>query len=272
MSFTEKLQSIQNKKGSLLCIGLDTDLKKIPPHLLRAENPQLEFNRRIIEATAEFACAFKINAAMYECHGDAGWKTIKESAALIPKDSICIIDAKRGDIGNTSAYYASALYDGLGADAITVNPYMGSDSVEPFLQHENRCAFVLALTSNAGALDFQHLRSGDRLLYEHVIATALTWNAKGTIGFVVGATRGEQLRSVRTLAPLSPLLIPGIGAQGGSIDDAVRYGCTKDGTLAVINASRSILYASPQEDFAAAARNEAKKLCTEMQKAREKYL
>ena len=268
MTFIEKILTAQRSHKSLLCIGLDTDRNKIPEHLRSSPEAILVFNRAIIEATSDLACAYKINAAFYECAGEAGWSTMRETVKAIPCGILSIGDAKRGDIGNSSSYYAKAFYDDLGFDAVTVAPYMGRDSVEPFLSSADHGIFLLALTSNTGAQDFQYLDVGGTPLYRCVIEKALTWNAKKNIGFVAGATRGSQLRDVRTAAGDAPLLIPGVGAQGGSVEEAVRFGADEHGERAIINASRSILYASSGKNFAEAARAEALRLRDEMNRYR----
>ena len=270
MDFSTKLKKIQASNNTLLCIGLDTDPAKIPPALHTSENPQLEFNRRIIEATKDLVCAYKVNSAFYEAEGLDGWRAIKETVELIPESVISIGDAKRGDIGNSSERYSSALFDIMNFDAATVSPYMGKDSLEPFLRSNDRCAFVLVLTSNPGSRDFQRLKVGKKFLYEKVVETAIKWNKKNNIGFVVGATHPKELQRVRKKAPDVPLLIPGIGSQGGSLEGAVKYGCDRHGFMAVINASRSILYASSGDDFADAARSEALKLREEINSWRGK--
>ena len=271
MNFTARLLQSQKKSNSLLCIGLDTDIAKLPEFLKSYENPQYEFNRRIIEATSDIVCAYKINSAFYEAEAEQGWRAMRESQESIPPFIVSIADAKRGDIGNSSDRYARIFLDELKFDAITVNAYMGKDSVAPFLQSREKCAFVLAVTSNAGAKDLQYLKVGNKFFYEKVIETALKWNAKKNVGFVAGATKPDELRSIRKKAPSAPLLIPGIGAQGGSIETAVRYGCDKNGYLAIINASRSIIYASNSENFAEAARAEAIKLREEINHWRGRF-
>ena len=255
----------------MLCIGLDTDVAKLPEFLKAHENPQYEFNRRMIEATSDLVCAYKINSAFYEAEGERGWRVMRETLQNIPPSIISIGDVKRGDIGNSSRYYAHIFMNELKFDAVTVNAYMGKDSVAPFLQSANQCAFILAATSNPGAKDFQYLKVGKKFLYEKIVETALKWNAKKNVGFVVGATTSKELRSIRKKAPLVPLLIPGVGAQGGSVETAVRYGCDNKGYLAIINASRSILYASNGEDFAEAARAETIKLREEINSWRGRF-
>lgn len=260
MNFTERLRATQQRTDSLLCVGLDPDITKIPRHLLTHNDPIARFNTLIIEATGDLVCAYKLNLAFYEALGERGWRTVKETLAAIPTSIITIGDAKRGDIGNTAAMYAKSLFDDFGFDAVTVNPYMGFDSVEPFLADAGRGAFVLALTSNPGAKDFEYLRVNKRPLYEHVIVKVKKWNTRGNCGLVVGATRPKDLKRIRSRVPTMPLLIPGVGAQGGDIAAAVRYGCDANGELAIINSSRGIIYASSGKDCAEAARASAMKL------------
>ena len=271
MRFQTKLCSAQRSNNSLLCIGLDTDIAKIPEFLRKHENPQFEFNQRVIEATKDVVCAYKINSAFYEAEGEQGWSAMRETRRSIPDSIIAIADAKRGDIGNSSEQYAQIFFHDFKFDAITINPYMGKDSVAPFLQSSDQCTFILALTSNSGAKDFQRLKVGKKFLYQKVVETVLKWNGKKNIGFVVGATNPKELQSIRHNAPTVPLLIPGVGTQGGKARDAVRYGCDKNGEMAIINASRSILYASNGEDFAEAARRKAIEIRDEMNFWREKF-
>jgi len=264
MNFAHHLRNVQESHSSLLCIGLDTDRSKLPASLRSEPDPVFAFNRQIIDATSDIVCAYKLNLAFYEALGERGGETLRRTLAQIPEGIITIGDAKRGDIGNTAALYATALFDVFGFGACTVNPYMGGDSVEPFCRNPERGVFLLAVTSNPGARDFQHLRVRGTPLYEHVVRKARSWNEHGNIGLVVGATRPRQLRRVREIVPHMPLLIPGIGAQGGDLKQAVRYGCDRDGFLAVINASRSVIYASAGEDFADAARSAALSLRDEI--------
>ncbi len=271
MTFRNKILSLQHKTGSLLCVGLDTDPVKIPAHLRSKKNGVLEFNNRIIDATKDIVSAYKINFAFYETLGREGWTIIEKTRSLIPSSLLTIADAKRGDIGNSSAYYADAILRRLDFDSITVAPYMGIDSVQPFLQDEKKGVFLLALTSNSGAYDFQYAKVGKRRLFEEVVAVSQQWTDKENLGFVVGATKSKDIASVRRLAPNAPFLVPGIGAQGGNINDVIRYGCTKDGYGVLINASRSILYASSGKDFAAAARAEAERLNEEINSARKQF-
>jgi len=271
MNFTKHLLTLQKKTNSLLCVGLDTDPKKIPAHLRSKKNGVLEFNKEIIEATKDFACAYKINFAFYETMGKDGWTIIEKTRALLPSSSISIADAKRGDIGNSSSYYADAILTKMEFDSITVAPYMGKDSVLPFLEHKNKGVFLLALTSNQGAFDFQYKKIGGKRLFEEVVTTSQQWNTNKNLGFVVGATKSTDIQSVRKLAPDVPFLVPGVGAQGGSVENVIKYGCTNDGFGVLINASRSILYASNSKDFADAARSEALKLNNEINFFRDKF-
>jgi orotidine-5'-phosphate decarboxylase len=271
MKFIEKLRKVQRKNKSLLCVGLDTDPSKLPRHLGASANAVLKFNREIIDATSDLVCAYKLNLAFYEALGEKSWHVLSETLAAIPKAIITIGDGKRGDIGNTAERYASALYGELGFDSATVNPYLGFDSVEPFIRSDEHCAFVLALTSNKGSNDFQRLIIHGRPLYERIVQATLKWNTKKNVGLVVGATHPAELKPLRDLAPSMPILIPGIGSQGGDLESAVRFGCDKHGFLAVINASRSVLYASSGKDFAAAARAEAQHLRKQMQQYRTQY-
>jgi len=269
MTFTEKLSSIQARTGSLVCVGLDVDPEKIPVHLRTKPDGVLEFNRGIVEATKDLVCAYKPNLAFYEALGERGWTILRDTLRLIPKDVITIGDAKRGDIGNTAERYARALFTDLGFDAVTINPYLGFDSVEPFLRDPEKGAFLLALTSNPGSKDFQRLKSGAVPLYERVVRAAKKWNMNKNVGLVIGATHPRELKRVRSIVPDMPLLIPGIGKQGGDMKSSVRNGCDKNGRLAIINASRSILYASSGTDFAEAARVEAMRMRDEIRRLRE---
>ena len=262
--FIRQLKEIQQTQNSLLCIGLDVDFNKIPEHLQSADNPVLEFNRQIIEATHDLVCAYKPNLAFYEAMGERGWTTLRETLKLIPKSVLTIGDGKRGDIGNTAERYAKSLFNDFGFDSVTVNPYMGFDSVEPFLKNSEKGVFLLALTSNPGSKDFQRLKIKGKPLYEKVVRTAKKWNTNQNIGLVVGATHPHELKTIRKIVPEMPLLIPGIGKQGGDLKSAVRDGCDKNGQLAIINASRSIIYASSGKDFAEMARAEARRMVEEM--------
>ncbi len=271
MTFREKIRRAQKKSCSLLCVGLDTDVTNLPRRMSASANSVLNFNRRIIDATYDLVCAYKLNLVFYEALGERGWRVIQKTLEHIPRGIVTIGDGKRGDIGNTSERYANALFDELGFDAVTVNPYMGYDSVEPFLRKKDRGVFLLALTSNPGSKDFQRLKVSNMPLYERVVQAAVKWNAKKNIGIVVGATHPKELQRVRKLAPDMPILIPGVGKQGGYLRSAVRYGCTKNGNLAIINASRSIIYAARGKDFANAARREAQRLHNEMKRYQEEF-
>ncbi|RXF71081.1 orotidine-5'-phosphate decarboxylase [Arcticibacter tournemirensis] len=255
-------------KKSFLCIGLDTDIDKIPTFLLDTEDPVFEFNKKIIDATKDFCVSYKINTAFYESRGLAGWKSLIKTFEYLPKDCFSIADAKRGDIGNTSEMYAKAFFDprssGMSFDSVTVAPYMGADSVKPFLNFHDKWVILLALTSNEGSKDFQFLTSNsNEMLFESVLNTAKEWGSDENMMFVVGATRGEAFLTIRKHVPNHFLLVPGVGAQGGSLDDVCKYGMNHDCGL-LVNSSRAIIYASSGEDFAEAARREAKKVQQEM--------
>jgi orotidine-5'-phosphate decarboxylase len=256
-AFTDRLRSVQQSNNSLLCIGLDTDITKLPASLPRTPDGVLEFNTRVIDATSDLVCAYKLNLAFYEALGEHGWRVLHQTRNCIPSSAIAIADGKRGDIGNSSELYARSLISELHFDASTVHPYMGRDSLEPFFRSPEHGVFVLALTSNPGAKDLQYLKTGAKPLYEQVIGRAKRWNTNRNIGLVAGATRPAQLRRIRSLAPSMPLLIPGVGAQGGDLKKAVQHGCDKNGLLAVINAGRNVIFASAGEDFAEAARKAA---------------
>lgn len=271
MGFYDRLRLIQEKNNSLLCVGLDPDPEKIPGSLRSSVDPVGQFCQRIVEATSNLVCAYKLNLAFFESRKGGDLSTLERVLAYIPSDVMTIADGKRGDIGNSAERYARTLLDEFRFTATTVNPYMGEDSIRPFIKNPDRGAFVLALTSNPGARDFQCLRAGRKPLYEHVVAKAVKWNVNRNIGFVVGATRASQLKRIRSLVPDIPLLIPGIGAQKGNVKLAVRWGCDARGTMAIVNASRSILYASDGEDFAWAARQSAQKLRDEMNAYREQF-
>lgn len=271
MNFTRRLRAIQRKNRSLVCVGLDSDPAKLPVSLRGTPDAVIEFNRRIIEATKDLVCAYKVNLAFTESLGEDAWPVLQRTLRCIPGEIITIGDAKRGDIGNSSAMYAKVLLELHRFDATTVSPYMGFDSVAPFLARPDRGAFILAVTSNPGARDFQYLTVRGHPLYETVVRTVRTWNTKKNCGLVVGATRPKELQRVRALAPDLPLLIPGIGAQGGDLESAVRYGCDRRGELAIINASRSVLYASQGDDFAAAARAGALTLKDEINRYRREF-
>ncbi len=259
MNFIEKLTGAARKNKSLLCVGLDPD-----PELMPDKTGIFEFNKAIIDATSDLVCAYKPNFAFYEAQGIEGLDALKRTVDYIAGDIPVIADAKRGDIGNTAKAYAKALFDILKFDATVVNPYLGFDAIEPFIQYHDKGIFILCRTSNAGAADFQSLRceveDDHRPLFEIVALKASQWNTHGNIGLVVGATYPEELRQIRRSHPDMPLLIPGIGAQGGELALAVRYGVDSKGEKAIINSSRQILYASRGKDFAQAARSAAAEL------------
>jgi len=251
------------KKRSVLCVGLDTDIDKIPKHLLAEENPVLAFNKAIIDATKDVAIAYKINTAFYEAMGIKGWECMQQTLAYIPGDIFTIADAKRGDIGNTSEQYARTFFHTYPFDSVTVAPYMGADSVKPFLQFEGKWSIVLGLTSNAGSADFQLQHCGDELLYQKVLKTVASWGTPGNLMFVIGATRKEQLQEVRAMLPDHFFLVPGVGAQGGDVDTVCRNAFNKDAGV-LINVSRGIIYAGNDTAFADRANAEAKKYQKEM--------
>lgn len=253
------------KKRSFLCIGLDTDLNKIPRHFLDLDDPIFEFNKAIIDATKDFCVAYKPNVAFYECHGPKGWDSLKKTIDYIPDDIFTIADAKRGDIGNTSRYYADTFFKYLNADSVTIAPYMGEDSVTPFFEYEGKWVILLALTSNRGALDFQFIPDqNNEELYKKVLAKSQHWGTDENLMYVVGATRAEGIGEVRKLAPNNFFLVPGVGAQGGSLEDVANYGWNDDCGL-LVNSSRGIIYASTEMDFAEKAKEEAQKLQQQME-------
>lgn len=252
------------QKQSYLCVGLDADVAKLPGHLLSLADPIFEFNKQIIDATRPFAVAYKPNLAFYEALGAAGWESLRKTIAYIPRECLVIADAKRGDIGNTSHLYAKAFFETLGADAVTVAPYMGEDSIKPFVGFPGKWVIVLAHTSNPGSQDFQVVRDDQgELLFEKVIRKARQWATPDQLMFVVGATHADRMGAIRALAPEHFFLVPGVGAQGGDLQAISKQGMNAQCGL-LVNASRSILYASSGEDFAEAAKSEAQKLQAEM--------
>ncbi|ANW95084.1 orotidine 5'-phosphate decarboxylase [Wenyingzhuangia fucanilytica] len=269
MTITELVGEIKKKK-SFLCVGLDVDLTKTPSHLLNTEDPIFEFNKQIIDATHHLAVAYKPNTAFYEAYGIKGWQSLDKTINYINQnypEIFTIADAKRGDIGNTSTMYAKAFFEDLNFDSVTVAPYMGSDSVEPFLAFKDKFTIMLALTSNKGGLDFQGKDLiNNKPLYKEVIKTSLTWNNSENLMFVVGATKAEYFKGIREIAPNSFLLVPGVGAQGGSLEGVCEFGLNKENIGLLINSSRGIIYASKGEDFANAAQIEAQKLQAQMAK------
>ena len=262
MERTELVKEIFKKK-SVLCVGLDTDMEKIPKHLLTDEDPSFAFNKAIIDATKDYTVAYKINTAFYEAQGIKGWISLQKTLEYIPKDIFTIADAKRGDIGNTADQYARTFFHIYPFDSVTVAPYMGSDSVKPFLQHRGKWAIVLGLTSNAGSADFQLQQCGDELLYEKVLRTVAGWGNTNNLMFVIGATRKEQLQHVRQMLPDHFFLIPGVGAQGGDVPTVCENTLNKDGGI-LINVSRGVIYVSGGDDFADKANVAAKQYQEEM--------
>jgi orotidine-5'-phosphate decarboxylase len=264
---TQQLHSQILAKKSFLCIGLDVDLNKIPKHLLDAEDPIFEFNKAIIDATHDLCVSFKPNIAFYEAYGLKGWQSLQKTIQYINQnhpDIFTIADAKRGDIGNTSSMYAKAFFEDLEFDSVTVAPYMGKDSVEPFLAFENKHTIMLALTSNEGAFDFQTKNVEGKELYKVVLETSKEWKNSQNLMYVVGATKAEYFTEIRKIVPDSFLLVPGVGAQGGSLSEVCQYGMNENVGL-LINSSRAVIYASDGFDFAEKAREEAMKLQQEME-------
>jgi orotidine-5'-phosphate decarboxylase len=264
---TQQLTEQIKKKNSFLCIGLDVDLNKIPKHLLKEEDPIFAFNKAIIDATHHLCVAYKPNTAFYEAYGLNGWKALEKTINYLNEnhpDIFTIADAKRGDIGNTSTMYAKAFFEDLAFDSVTVAPYMGKDSVEPFLAFENKHTIMLALTSNEGAFDFQTKSVEGKELYKHVLETSKSYKNSENLMYVVGATKAEYFLDIRSIIPESFLLVPGVGAQGGDIQEVCKYGMNENVGL-LINSSRGIIYASRSEDFAEAAAEKAKSLQEQME-------
>lgn len=255
------------EKNSYLCVGLDTDITKIPKHLQQLPNAIVEFNKAIIDATKDHCVSYKINTAFYESMGIKGWAAMEETLHYIPDTHFKIADAKRGDIGNTSAQYAKAFFETLPFDAITVAPYMGEDSVRPFLEYENKFTIVLGLTSNKGANDFELLKTGDQYLYEKVMGTIANWGTPENLMFVVGATQASELSNIRKIIPDNFILVPGVGFQGGSLRDVSMYGLNDDCGL-LINASRAIIYAGNETTYA----SDAKEIAMQYQQEMSLYL
>ncbi|MBN7809379.1 orotidine-5'-phosphate decarboxylase [Algoriphagus sp. H41] len=271
MTRAELFAQIQ-KKSSFLCVGLDPDLAKIPARLRSEPDPIFSFCKAIIEETADYAVAYKPNIAFFEALGSKGWETLQKVQELIPRDIFTIADAKRGDIGNTSKLYAKAFFEQMDFDSVTVAPYMGEDSVSPFLEFADKWVVLLALTSNAGSLDFQLIKDETgRPLYQSVLEKSQEWGTPENLMYVVGATRGELIGEVRKVVPDNFFLVPGVGAQGGSLADVAKYGMNSHCGL-LVNSSRGIIYASQGKDFAVAARSEAAKLQAEMAGLLARYL
>lgn len=258
--FSEELNKVLKKRNSLLCVGLDTDIQRIPSFLLSEVDPLFLFNREIIEATKDFVSAYKLNIAFYESLGIPGWELLERTLSVIPDEILLIADAKRGDIGNTSLKYAETFFKTYPFDAMTVSPFMGFDSVKPFLERESKGVFILCLTSNPGSRDFQRLEVDGEPLYLRIARKVTEWNTKGNCGLVVGATHSTEIEAVRHVAPNMPLLIPGIGAQGGDLEESVRFATDSNGLAALFNASRSIIYAGSGMNFAEQAGERAKQM------------
>ena len=273
MTTTQLVHQIKTKK-SFLCIGLDVDLDKIPQHLLQLEDPIFEFNKAIIDATHDLCVSYKPNTAFYEAYGIKGWQSLQKTIDYLNKkypEIFTIADAKRGDIGNTSTMYAKAFFEDLKFDSVTVAPYMGKDSVEPFLAFEDKHTIMLALTSNEGAFDFQTLETNREPLYKQVLVTSKTWKNAQNLMYVIGATKAEYFAEIRKIVPDNFLLVPGIGAQGGNLQEVCKYGLN-DTIGLLINSSRAIIFASDKEDFAEKARIETLKVQQEMQLILENLL
>lgn len=270
MNFKQKLTTISHNNNSLVCIGLDVDKEKMPKFLFESsKHPYLEFNKSIIDSTKDLVCAYKLNMAFYEVLGTEGFELLKKTIKHIPKDVVVILDGKRNDIGNTARKYAQTLFETLSADAITVNPYLGKDGVAPFLEYKDKCSFILCRTSNASAGDFQDLAVSETLLYQIVAKKIKEWNGNDNCGAVVGATYPEELKTIRSiLGDEIPILIPGIGKQGGDVEKTIKNGTNSKGELAVINSSRGIIFAGDDEDFATVSRKKAISLRDEINKYR----
>ncbi len=266
MTRQELFKNIQDKK-SFLCIGLDPDIKKIPRHLHKSSDPIFEFNKQIIDATHHLCVSYKPNTAFYESMGSAGWESLEKTIHYLKelKSIFTIADAKRGDIGNTSDMYAQAFFGLMDFDALTVAPYMGADSVKPFLNYEDKWVVLLALTSNSSAADFQLLEHNNKKLFEEILHTSKTWGNADNMMYVVGATKASMLSEIRKIIPDNFLLVPGVGAQGGSLAEVAKYGMNKQCGL-LVNSSRAIIYASEGEDFAIQAAVQAKLVQQEMEK------
>lgn len=265
MKIEQLLEQIY-KKRSFLCIGLDVDLNKIPQHLLKEDDPIFAFNKAIIDSTNHLCVAYKPNIAFYEAYGLKGWESIEKTIKYINKkypEIFTIADAKRGDIGNTSSMYAKAFFEDMAFDSITVAPYMGKDSVEPFLAFKDKHTILLVLTSNAGSIDFQTKQIDGSAFYKHVLETSKSWTKSENLMYVVGATKAEHFKEIRKIIPDSFILVPGVGAQGGSLEEVCKYGINKQVGL-LINSSRGIIYASDKSDFAEAAAQKAKELQLKM--------
>ncbi|MDH7516785.1 MAG: orotidine-5'-phosphate decarboxylase [Candidatus Thermoplasmatota archaeon] len=270
MGFKEKLLNIVHENDSLVCVGLDIDQEKMPKFLFdTSKDPFFDFNKSIIDETKDLVCAYKLNMAFYEILGLEGFKLLEKTVKHIPRNVVVILDGKRNDIGNTAKKYAKSLFETYKADAVTVNPYLGIDGVKPFLEYKDKCSFILCRTSNPSAVDFQDLKTQGKPLYQMVAEKIKEWNKIGYCGAVVGATYQDELKIIRgILGDNIPLLIPGIGKQGGDVEKTVRYGANRDGEMAVINSSREIIFAGDKEDFAEKSRDRASSLRKEINKYR----
>ena len=268
MTFAEKLKTATEQNDSLLCVGLDPIVERLPDSVQSKDNPALYFCQKIIDATADLACAYKPNLGFFGALGESGWATLKATLDHVPAEIPTIIDAKVGDIESSAVRYAEMYFEVLGGDAVTVNPYMGSDAVRPFLERPDKAAFVLCLTSNKSSAEFETLATEDGALYELVARKAAEWGKSGNCGLVVGATKSETIGRIRSLAPELPMLIPGVGAQGGDLASAVASGADADGAGILINASRSILYAGSGADFDGEARSVASDMRDEINQYR----
>ena len=269
MNLNDTIRKSNRDRDSLLCVGLDVNPEKIPFHIMEGSDPIFTFNKRIIEATSDLVMAYKPNLAFYEALGQEGWDILRRTVDTIPEGIFKIGDAKRGDIGSTAQRYAKALFD-LGFDIVTVNPYLGWDSISPFVEKEEKGIFILCLTSNPSSRDFQYLMIEGKPLYHYIAEKAVEWNQNQNCGLVVGATHPEELQTIRDIAGNLPFLIPGIGAQGGDLEASVMAGTDAMGEMAVINSSRGIIYASKGKDFAEAARREAENLRNSINTIRKK--
>jgi orotidine-5'-phosphate decarboxylase len=270
MNFKEKLSKIVDKNNSLLCVGLDIDSEKMPSFLFEeSKNPYLKFNKKIIDATKDLVCAYKLNMAFYEVLGIKGYELLEKTIQYIPDEIVIILDGKRNDIGNTAKKYAQSLFETLNADAATINPYLGFDSVKPFLEYKDKCSFILCRTSNPSAKDFQDIQTPEGILFKVVAAKIKKWNTNKNCGAVVGATYPEELKEIRSaLGEDIPFLIPGIGAQGADIEKTVKNGTNKKGDMTIINSSRGIIYSSLDKNYAQKARQKAQETRDEINKYR----
>jgi len=270
MDWREKLTTVVSENNSLLCVGLDSDADKIPKFLREtSKNPLIDFNKAIVDATKDLVCAYKLNMAFYEVAGRKGFEALEKTIEFIPKNILVILDGKRNDIGNTAKKYAQSLFETLKADAVTINPYLGRDGVGPFLEYKEKCSFILCRTSNPSAGDFQDLQVSSTPVYQMVARKIREWNINQNCGAVVGATYPEELQTVRSiLGEDIPILIPGVGKQGGDVEKTVRNGTNALGKMAVINSSREIIFAGNQEDFAQEARKKAISVRDEINKYR----